>query len=402
GTGAVVEIWDGHSTKTHPVTGKEVPDESARIVVYDYVNPKCAEWPEADYIVGNPPFIGASRMREALGDGYTEALRRAWKGSVPESADFVMNWWAKAAELVAKGKVKRFGFITTNSIHQTFNRRVLEPFLADAKRPLHLSYAIPDHPWVDSADGAAVRIAMTVAASGKKEGLLEKVVNEVTQEGGENEVTLLGRSGVIAANLQVGADLLSIEKLQSNIGVAVKGFELGSQGFLINDETAKGLLASNPRLGLVLHPYQNGKDLTLGKCDRYVIDFHGLSHEQASGFPELYNHILVNVEPERTSNREARTASKWWLFRRSGQELRNATAGLQRFIATTRTAKFRIFQFLDSAVHAESKIVVIASPDPFHLSVLSSTPHTIFSTRAGGWLGVGNDPAYNHNDCFET
>ena len=67
-------------------------------------------------------------MREALGDGYVEALRKAWKGDVPESADFVMFWWRKAAELVRDGKAKRFGFITTNSIHQTFNRRVIEAF----------------------------------------------------------------------------------------------------------------------------------------------------------------------------------------------------------------------------------------------------------------------------------
>ena len=133
--GNFVTIWDGRTTKPHPVTGKEVPDESARTNLFDYTNPKRAEWPEADYIVGNPPFIGASRMRDALGDGYTETLRKAWKGKVPESADFVMYWWQKAAELLAGKKIHRFGFITTNSIHQTFNRRVLEPFLADEKKP---------------------------------------------------------------------------------------------------------------------------------------------------------------------------------------------------------------------------------------------------------------------------
>jgi hypothetical protein len=156
-------------------------------------------------------------MRDALGDGYTEALRKAWKGDVPESADFVMFWWRKAAELVRDGKAKRFGFITTNSIHQTFNRRVIEPFLADAKKPLHLAYAIPDHPWIDSADGAAVRIAMTVAAPGKAEGILEKVITEQAREDGEppNEVTL-SRSvalhgPVLAANLQIGADSCATE-----------------------------------------------------------------------------------------------------------------------------------------------------------------------------------------------
>lgn len=144
--GKIVTAWDGHTTKPHPVTGREVPDASARTVLFDYTNPRPAEWPEADYIVGNPPFIGASRMREALGDGYTESLRQAWKHRVPESSDFVMFWWHHAARLLAAQKIQRFGFITTNSIHQTFNRRVLEPFLADEKHPLHLAYAIADHP----------------------------------------------------------------------------------------------------------------------------------------------------------------------------------------------------------------------------------------------------------------
>jgi type II restriction/modification system DNA methylase subunit YeeA len=131
-TGKILTVWDGHTTKQHPVTGKEVPDESATIALFDSINPRRAEWPQADYIVGNPPFIGASRMCEALGDGYVESLRKAWKGDVPESADFVMFWWRKAAERVRDGKAMRFGFITTNSIHQTFNRRVIESFLGCA------------------------------------------------------------------------------------------------------------------------------------------------------------------------------------------------------------------------------------------------------------------------------
>ena len=40
----------------------------------EFQNARPAVWPEADFIVGNPPFIGASRMREALGNGYTEAF----------------------------------------------------------------------------------------------------------------------------------------------------------------------------------------------------------------------------------------------------------------------------------------------------------------------------------------
>lgn len=387
-TGEIVQIWDGHSTKPHPVTGKEVPDESARIVVYDYVNPRRAEWPEADYIVGNPPFIGASRMREALGDGYTEALRKAWKGSVPESADFVMNWWAQAAELVAKGKVKRFGFITTNSIHQTFNRRVLEPFLADAKRPLHLSYAIPDHPWVDSADGAAVRIAMTVAAGGKKEGLLEKVVGEVTQEGGENDVTLLGRQGVIAANLQVGVDVNSSVELQSNRDLCWEGMKPHGKGFLIDEATAKSL--GYWQDGLPVAPvrrYLNGRDLTDQPRCLYAIDLFGFSESDAAKkHPALFNHLLTEVKPERDQNNRDTYRKTWWLFGEVRRRNRPTLEGLNRYIATVKTAKHRNFVFLDSASLPDSKLIVVAAQDPYLLTVLSSEIHKVWTSNVGAFL----------------
>lgn len=76
--GEVVTKWDGRTTKPHPVTGEEVPDPEAREPVYTYSNPKPAKWPAADYIVGNPPFIGNKRMRAASNQLH-DALRAAHK-----------------------------------------------------------------------------------------------------------------------------------------------------------------------------------------------------------------------------------------------------------------------------------------------------------------------------------
>lgn len=113
--GIPVTRWDGVTVKKSPVTGEDVPDDSKRTALKRYVDPRKAAWPQADFVVGNPPFIGNKRMRTALGDGYVEALRGAWP-DVPESADFVMYWWHHAATLTRHGAVRRFGFITTNSI----------------------------------------------------------------------------------------------------------------------------------------------------------------------------------------------------------------------------------------------------------------------------------------------
>ena len=175
-------VWNRRSVKTDTVTGREVPDETKRVPLLIYANPRPATWPEADFIVGNPPFMGDKLMRDDLGDGYVETLRATYP-DVPESANFVMYWWHKAAALVSAQKAKRFGLITTNTIGQTFNRRVVQAHLT-GKYPLSLAFAIPDHPWVDTADGAAVPIAMTVGVSGGHSGELLEVKTETPQDDG--------------------------------------------------------------------------------------------------------------------------------------------------------------------------------------------------------------------------
>ena len=401
-SGEILTVWNGHTTKLHPITGKEVPDESATIALFDYSNPKRATWPQADYIVGNPPFIGASRMREALGDGYTESLRKSWKGGVPESADFVMFWWQKAAELVRDGKAKRFGFITTNSIHQTFNRRVIEPFLADAKKPLHLAYAIPDHPWIDSADGAAVRIAMTVSAPGSAEGILEKVTEEEAHADGENEVILSRSDGVLAANLQLGADLTSCGPLQANSKIASRGVQTIGAGFIVSHEKAVELgLGTVHGIEKRIRIYRNGKDLTNSPRESMVIDLFGLKEDEVQiSFPTLYQHVFVTVKPERDHNKRDSYRLNWWIFGEPRSAMRPALYGLPRYIATVETSKHRFFTFLDREILPDNMLVAVASADAFHLGVASSQVHVIWALAMGGTLE--DRPRYNKTRCFET
>jgi hypothetical protein len=223
--------------KQHPVTGKDVPDETARVPLWHYVNPRQAEWPEADYIVGNPPFIGNKRMRAVLGDGYAESLRLAYP-EVTEVADLVMYWWESAAELVRRNKAKRFGLITTNSITQSFNRRVIQTHLA-APLPLSVVFAIPDHPWVDATDGAAVRVAMTVGIAGGHSGEILKVQLEEGASDGSVNVSFRRETGHISSNLNAGSLVVNFVPLQSNIGMALRGMTLVGKGFLLNEtETA--------------------------------------------------------------------------------------------------------------------------------------------------------------------
>ncbi len=401
--GQPVTRWDGRTTKPHPVTGEEVPDERARVPLVRYVNPRTTEWPETEFVVGNPPFLGkGERMREALGDGYVEALR-ATHTDVPDSADFVMYWWNTAAHLVRGGAVRRFGLITTNSIRQPFNRRVLEPHLA-AKNPLSLGFAIPDHPWVDSTDGAAVRIAVTVADAGVHDGILARVVKEVSGDEEGITVELLQQRGMIHADLSVGANVSSAESLTFGSGLTSNGVMIRGGGFIVTPEEAKQLgLGSVPDLAKHIRKYRNGRDLTQNSRGMLIVDFFGLTEVEArTRFPAAYQWILDRVKPERDVSRDDGFRENWWIFGRPRPALRAALKGLARYIATIETSKHRFFVFLDTDVLPDHKLVCFALDDAYHLGVLSSRVHLTWALAAGSWLGVGNDPVYAKTRCFET
>jgi hypothetical protein len=315
-----------------------------------------------------------------------------------------MYWWDRAAELTRDGRLLAFGLITTSSIGQVFQRRVVERHLSAKRDPLSIVFAVPDHPWVDSTDGAAVRIAMTVGSRGPRLGRLLRVVEE-TSGGEEIDVELAPSIGVINPNLTTGADVASAAGLQGNRGVCSPGVQLYGSGFVLNNELAAEMLAEAPSgdARRVIRPYVNGRDLMQSSRGSYVIDFFGFSADQARTLhPSAFQRVLNYVKPERDHNRRAAIREKWWRFGWERPVLRSAVADLARYIVTVETAKHRIFTFLDQETLPDNMLIVIAQDDAEVLGVLSSRLHVTWALAAGGRLGVGNDPRYNKTRCFET
>ncbi len=396
-SGAPVTRWDGRTCKPHPVTGLDVPDDTARVPVASYINPRAADWPEADYIVGNPPFIGNKRMRLSLGDGYVDAVRTAWR-TVTETADFVMYWYRHALDLLANGRILRFGFIATNSVAQTFNRATMQAGLDVGAR---IAFAVPDHPWVDNADGAQVRVAMTVFDREHGAGALWTVRSETPAEDGSFDVTLAVSRGAIFADLETGVNTATLVSLHANKGLACPGVQLSGQGFALSADQA--LLFGKATRERLLRRYVTGRDVTQHMREQYVLDTFGLGLDELLGqFPDAFNWLHEHVKPEREQNPREKYRREWWIHAEPRGKFRSALTGLLRFVGTSRTARHRTFQFLPAAFLPETKVLILAFDDAFHIGVLSSRIHVAFANRTGGWLGVGNDSTYNHSVCFET
>ena len=365
-------------------------------------NARRPEWPEADYIVGNPPFIGGKDLRARLGDLYTTTL---WKAHphINKSADFVMFWWDRAADIMSrKGtRLKQFGFVTTNSITQEFSRRIIAKRM-EAKPPLHLLMAVDDHPWTKaSPDAAAVRIAMTVAAAGKGSGTLYEVVTESGLDTDQPQIVLAASEGEINADLTVGSDVTKAKALKANDGLSSPGVKLHGSGFIVTPAEA-GQLGLGKREGLERHirPYRHGRDLMSRARGVLVIDLFGLSDEQVrQRFPEVYGHLLRTVKPERDANNRATYRDNWWIFGEPRGDLRPALEGLPRYIATVETAKHRVFQFLDASILPDNMLVCMGLSDGYSLGVLSSRFHVAWASLSGGTLE--DRPRYTKSLCFD-
>ncbi len=376
-------------------------DDGSDEPVYTYANPRRPEWPEAEFVVGNPPFIGGKDLRSRLHPGEAEALWAAHP-HMNESADLVMYWWDHAAELLTRKAtaLRRFGLVTTNSISQVFQRRAVERHLT-AKTPVSLAMAIPDHPWTKATpDAAAVRIAMTVVEAGTKDGILREVVGEGALDTDQPNIAFKETRGMINPDLTIGVDVTRAVPLLANEGLCSPGMKLHGRGFIVSPAEAELLgLGRRPGLERYIRHYRNGRDLTSRPRGALVIDLFGLSAPDVRArYPEVYQHLLATVKPERGRNRRATYKDNWWIFGEPRSELRPALENLNRYIVTVETTKHRVFQFLSNEILPDNMLVAMAIDDAFHLGVLSSGIHMTWAMALGGTLE--DRPRYTKTECF--
>ena len=344
-------------------------------------NPAEPEWPAAEFIVGNPPFLGGKLLRTGLSDEYVEALFKQYDRKVPAESDLVCYWFDKAQRAIEAGKTNRAGLLATQGIRGGANRGVLQRI----KETGDIFMAWPDHPWV--LEGAAVHISII--------GF---------DDGSETEHELDGLSvQLINADLTLGADLTDAKRLSENLGVAFMGDTKGGP-FDIPGELAQEMLKSpNPhgRSNIeVLRPWVNGRDITSRSRGMWIIDFGDLAVEQAALFEAPFEYTNSHVRPMRAGNRRALYAEKWWWHMEPRPGMREALKGFDRYAATPTVSKHRLFVWLPIDILSDHNLIAFACDDDYTFGVLHSRFHELWALAMGTQLETR--PRYTPTTCFET
>lgn len=340
------------------------------------------EWPAAEVVVGNPPFLGDKRMRAQLGNDYVDDLRNLYAGRIPGGADLVAYWFDRTREMLASNRACRAGLLATNSIRGGANRSVIERIKASGD----IFMAWSDRPWV--LDGAAVRVSMIGFDSGT-ESLRHLDGHAVSK---------------ITADLTSESDITAAQRLMENAGLSFIGPSPHGR-FDIEASIARAMLTApvNPNgqpNSDVVRPVSNGLDVTRRNRGMWTIDFALMGLEEAAGYEMPFEWAKQHVFPTRSQNNRLAYAEEWWRYGEPRPGMRARLHHLSRFIGTPRVAKHRLFVWIAVSVLANDQVVVIARDDDYFLGVLHSRPHEVWALRLGTSLGA--TPRYTPSSTFET
>lgn len=406
---AQVTVWIGHlqwmlhngfSFERNPVLKKlgNIQCRDAILDLTDPQNPQRAIWPQAEFIVGNPPFLGDKKMISEIGETYVTTLRKIYKLDVPGQADLVCYWFEQARAYLGAKPNLRAGFVCTNSIRGGKNRVVLDHI----KQEGEIFHAWSDEPWI--VEGAAVRISLVCFGSKAIPDLRmldSQIIDEIYAD-------LTGKQLDTA-----GVNLTEAVPLSENQGIAFIGTQKNGD-FDIDGRLAREWLVAprNPNFkpnSDVVKPWMNGQDITRRPSDTWIIDFGAsMSEQNAALYEKPFEFVIQQVKPFRLARdeegnfkiRRENYRKYWWLHAETRPGMRIAISSLDRFILSPRVSKHRLFIWGHGRTLPDCAVIAIARDDDTSFGILHSKFHEVWALRLG--TSLEDRPRYTPSTSFAT
>ncbi len=337
------------------------------------------EWPKADAIIGNPPFLGGNRIRQELGDKYTEKIFRKFD-NVKSQVDFCCYWFRIAHDHLAENQ--RAGLVATNTISQGNSRVASLDYITQGGGFIY--DAISTQKW--SGD-AKVHVSLVNWCYQKPEVFY--LDNTPTEK--------------ITASLKSDVSVSEALSISANKDFCFEGAKPNAKNFLVPESLVNQWISSNDANKVILKLFIDASDLAQlphGLPSRWIIDFEDRSMEEASEFKAPFDHVKKHVKPERENCREQVLREKWWRFKRTHAAMRQALRPLNEYFAIPAHSKWFIFLPCSGEYLPGNSTKVVASNDYYILGILTSDSHRVWVKSQSSTLK--GDTRYTHKTCFET
>ena len=358
------------------LTEKELPLDTLdnNIVCQDAL---FTPWVKANAIIGNPPFLGGKRLRQELGDEYTEKVYKKFS-DVKGQPDFCTLWFRKANDTIDTNG--RAGLVGSNSISQNTSRTASLDYIVEQNGFIH--EAVSTQVWSGEAN---VHVSIVNWSKQKPEKLF---LDDLPVER-------------ISISLKDETPVNLAKKLKANKNYSFEGCKLIGKGFIISKEQATEWIEEFLENKKVLKPMIDGKSLIHPCCEKeWVIDFYQMSIEEAFDYKEPLKRVRETVKPERESKKNKKLKEKWWLFERPRPAMRKALTGLSCYFAIPKVTKYTVFSPVDISILPCEANMVIASDDYYILGILNSNIHRLWVKAQSSTLK--GDTRYTNTTCFET
>jgi len=363
------------------------------------------EWPKADAIIGNPPYLGSRYIAQELGYAYAKRVQDRFPG-VAKMADFCTHWFRLAHDALPENG--RAGLVGTNTIRQNEGREASLDYVTQNGGTI--TDAVSTQVW--SGDAAVhVSIVNWIKGDDADSKTLTTQVGDRVSDPWKIE-----KVDEIRPNLATSTDLSIAAKLEANkqSRMVFVGQYPFHEGFLLTNDVANQWLAEDPSLSGCLRPYMIGRDLVEhGKPTRWIIDFGQNDIFHAMAFPRAFERVKAIVMPDvlahaeeekektgKATTRWTRVAERWWQFRDYQPGTIRAVRSVPRYIACSRVTKRPIFEFVDNGINPDNTVVVFPMADDYSFGVIQSAIH--FAWFKARCSTLGGTFRYTSDTVFDS
>ncbi len=339
-----------------------------------------------DYIMGNPPFVGARLMSKEQKDDLLSVFGTKWKNA--GNLDYVSCWYKKATDLM-KGTEIRTALVSTNSVSQGECVAILwKPLFEDG---VHIDFAHRTFRWDSEAAIKAhvhcVIIGFSVAPNSKQ------------------KILYTAENRLIVSNINaylVDADNIFVESRNKplcdvpTIGIGNKPIDGGF--YLFDKREMNEFIQKEPASAIYFKEWYGAREF-INRCPRYCLWLGECTPNELRKMPESLKRVQA-VREYRLASPSAGTVKLADTPTRFHVE--NMPKGTYLVIpqVSSENRRYIPIGYMDDSVICSDKVRIMPKATLYHFGILTSNVH--MSWMRAICCRLKSDYSYTVNDVYNN